>query len=467
MDTDSISMSLGSTIAFPQRARGLSSSFMRNAESIYTHDLESTISEESAVSQHDIKGQEVDNYPEGGLRAYLVVLGGFFGITVVFGLMNTVGVIQAHISEHVLAKDSTSAVGWIFSVYYFFSFFGGIYAGPIFDYTGSTIPMYVGTLFQVASLFATASCTTVWQFVLAFGIVGGIGSSFLMNCCIASISHYFFKKRATALGICGIGGSLGGVVWPLLFRALLPKLGFEWSMRIFAFISLFLLGGGCLLVKNRIIKDREGKSGFSLIKDSFVLGSLVKNKTFLLLALSVVLCEFSLVLVTSYTASFAMKNGYTESQAFMVSIILNAVGMPGRYLPNYLADRYGSLNVMSICVGVCSFLILVMWLPFGSNLNCMYAFAALYGFFASSTMSLTPVCAGLVGKTEDFGKQYGTVYFLVAFGNLVSLPIGGAIIGNGSGYSNLIVFCGVIEAIAAALWVFTRASLVGWKMERI
>ena len=408
-----------------------------------------------------------ETFPEGGLQANLVVLGGCFSITIVFGLMTSIGVVQAHVSENILPTESASSVGWIFSVYFFFSFFGGIYAGPIFDYTGSKIPMYLGSVLLVSGLLATASCTTVWQFVLAFGVLVGVGSSFLMNCCIACISHYFMKKRAAALGICSIGGSLGGVIWPLLFKSLFPKLKFQWSMRIFALISAVFVGIGCLLVKHRILKKKDGKSNAALVKDSFVLQDLVKDKTYLCIAGSILLCEFSLVLVLTYTSSFTMDKGYSESEAFIVSIILNATGIPGRFLPNYLADRYGCLNVMSVCVAICSLLILVVWLPFGSNLSTMYAFAGLFGFFSSSTMSLTPVCCGVVGKTEDFGKRYGTVYFLVAFGNLISLPIGGAIIGNGSGYSNMILFCGIIEGVAAILWVVSIYTIVGWKIRRV
>jgi MFS family permease len=467
METERYSLSsLNNFNNYTHRTRGSSASFHRRESIVNTLAKDKTIDEEAISTEKTVVVHD-DQFPEGGLKANLVVLGGFFSITIVFGLMNSVGVIQAHVAEHILPHVSTSEVGWIFSVYFFFSFFGGIYAGPLFDYKGATIPMYLGSVLIVGGLFATASCQTVWQFVLAFGLVVGVGSSFLMNCCIASVSHYFLKKRGTALGVCSIGGSLGGVVWPLLFRSLFPKVGFGWAMRIYGFITCFFLGIGCLLVKNRLTKSVGDKKGLALVKDSFVLQELIKDRTYLCLAISILLCEFSLVLTITYASSYTMAKGYSESQAFLVSIINNAFGIPGRYLPNYLADRYGSLNVMGISVSICSLLILAVWLPFGESLTCMYVFAGLYGFFSSSTMSLTPVCCGVVGKAEDFGKRYGTVYFLVAFGNLISLPIGGAIISNGTGYSNMIIFCGVIEGVAALFWLITRFTVVKWKWAAI
>lgn len=442
-----------------KQAKASSSSF-KASETLTQLSLNQNVIQEDV---NDAPQADQDDFPEGGKRANLVVLGSFAAIIITFGNMNTIGVIQAYVSEHILQESSSSSVGWVFSVYFFFTFFGGIYAGPIFDYTGSTIPMYVGSAFIITGLFATANCTEVWQFVLAYGVTVGIGSSFLMNCCIASVSHYFLKRRGMALGVCSVGGALGGVIWPLLFRELFPKIGYQWAMRTYAFISCFFLGIGCLLVKNRITKNKGDKTGVALVRESFVLKDLIKDGAYLSLTLAILFCEFSLVLATTYMSSFTMYNGHTESEAFMVAIVCNAVGIPGRYLPNWLADRYGSLNVMVVCVTICSMLILVIWLPFGGSLQSMYAFAALYGFFSSSTLALTPVCCGLIGKTEDFGKKYGTVYCLVAFGNLVSLPIAGAIIGTGAGYTNMIILCGVLDVVGAGFWILTRACIVGWK----
>jgi MFS family permease len=468
MEVESISLGTLSNVNKQRSKARFSSLTVKPREALTQVSLNDSVGQPIVEHQGEpTSDPNYDDFPEGGLRANLVVLGALSAVIIVFGNMNTVGVIQAYVSEHILMDSSASTVGWVFSVYFFFSFFGGIYAGPIFDYTGSTIPMYLGSSFIIGGLFATANCHTVWQFILAFGVVVGVGTSFLMNCCISSVSHYFLKRRGTALGVCSLGGAIGGVVWPLLLRELYPRLGFEWAMRIYGFLSCFFLGIGCLLVKNRITKHKGDKKGVALVKDSFVLQDLIKDPAYLFLTLSILLCEFSLVLAITYISSYTIYQGHSEGDAFMVTIVCNAVGIPGRYLPNYLADRYGSMNIMFACVSVCSILILVLWLPFGWNLKCMYAFSGLYGFFSSSTLSLTPVCCGLIGKTEDFGKKYGTVYFLVAFGNLVSLPIGGAIIGNGSGYSNMIIFCGVLEAVAAVLWLMTRYTLVGWKWAKI
>jgi uncharacterized membrane protein len=77
-----------------------------------------------------------DNYPEGGTRAWLVVLGGWCAMIPSMGLLNTIGVLQAWISENQLQEYSESNVGWIISTYAFFLYIGGAQVGPL-----SSIPV--------------------------------------------------------------------------------------------------------------------------------------------------------------------------------------------------------------------------------------------------------------------------------------------------------------------------------------
>jgi MFS family permease len=44
------------------------------------------------------------------------------------------------------------------------------------------------------------------------------------------------KRRALAFGIIACGTSLGGIVFPIMARFLLPAVGFPWTARILAFV---------------------------------------------------------------------------------------------------------------------------------------------------------------------------------------------------------------------------------------
>lgn len=68
-------------------------------------------------------------YPEGGKDAWLVVLGSFTAMIASFGIMNTIGTFQTYLASHQLSSYSEGHIGWIFGVYAFISFFGGIQIG--------------------------------------------------------------------------------------------------------------------------------------------------------------------------------------------------------------------------------------------------------------------------------------------------------------------------------------------------
>ena len=76
----------------------------------------------SPASRTVSKDDEGTEYPEGGLRAWLVVLGSFLGMTASFGYMNTIGVYHAYVAHNQLEGYSESSIGWVFSTYIFLSF---------------------------------------------------------------------------------------------------------------------------------------------------------------------------------------------------------------------------------------------------------------------------------------------------------------------------------------------------------
>lgn len=118
-----------------------------------------------AVSSDDKSDSGADNYvkdetyPEGGLEAWLVVLGAWCGLFASLGLMNAIGTLQSYVAEHQLSDYNEGAIGWIFSIFTAVSFSCGVYIGPMFDKYGPRWLLASGSLFLVAGLMATSVCT--------------------------------------------------------------------------------------------------------------------------------------------------------------------------------------------------------------------------------------------------------------------------------------------------------------------
>ena len=187
----------------------------------------------------------------------------------VLGYMNTIGIYQAYISTHQLSEYSDSTIGWIFSVYVFLAFGCGIQIGPVFDAHGPRLLILGGSVLLVLSVFLMSFCTQYWHFMLVFGLLGGVGTSLVFTPSVSAIGHWFMVKRGNATGIAAAGGSVGGVLFPLVLQKLFATVGWAWALRIQGFIFLILVILANLFIRSRL----PPKPGSSVIPDFRILRS--------------------------------------------------------------------------------------------------------------------------------------------------------------------------------------------------
>ena len=107
--------------------------------------------------------EESPEYPEGGGRAWLSVLGSLCGMMCCFGLMNTIGTFQAFLIRNQLRSYSTADVGWIFGVYLFVAYFSGIQTGPLFDAQGPRYLTAAGSLCLVSAMLLLGICRGLYS----------------------------------------------------------------------------------------------------------------------------------------------------------------------------------------------------------------------------------------------------------------------------------------------------------------
>lgn len=417
------------------------------------HDLEKRVTATSAVSAPEF-------YPEGGLQAWMVVLGSWFSLLASLGLMNTIAMFQAYVLSHQLQGYSESTVGWIFSLYTFLAFFCGVYIGPIFDKYGPFWLNVAGASFTVSGVVAMSFCSELWHFILSFGVLAGIGSSLLFTPSIAAVGHWFKTRRSFATGLACTAGGIGGVVFPLMQTALFDKIGYGWTTRVLALICLCSSVIGIILVKSRLppAENATAHPDFRIFRQI----------PFLLLTIGLFLLEFSLFIPLTYISSYAMHEGFDRQFAYNLLPILNAGSVVGRALPGYYADVVGPLNTCIGSVVLSMVACLCVWLPSGHTKAGCILFAAMFGFSSGTSISIAPVCIGQLCKTQEYGRYYATTYTVVSFACLIGIPIGGAVVeANGGEYDGLIIMTGAIYAGSLVFFVWAKAAKLGWRQWRV
>lgn len=358
-----------------------------------------------------------NTYPEGGLQAWLVVFGSFSGLFGAMGLINTIGTFQTYISTHQLKDYGSGAIGWIFGIYACLTFFCGVQIGPVFDAKGPRLLVFSGSVLIVAAMIIVGFCTQYWHFILVIGIMLGLGTSLIFTPAIAAVGHFFFERRGEATGIAATGGSVGGVVFPLVLEALFPKIGFAWATRVVALLCLIFLGLACILIRSRLPPKPASKE--NILPDFRIF----RDPVFTLTTAGVFFIEWGLFVPVTYISSYAISEGFSSSFSYQILAILNAGSAFGRWLPGYVSDYLGRFNTMTLAVVGCLLSTACLWFPAGGRVALLVVYAALFGFFSGSNISLTPVCVGQLCKTEHYGRYYATAYTIVSFGWVFSFTL--------------------------------------------
>lgn len=158
-------------------------------------------------------------------------------------------------------------------------------------------------------------------------------------CSNPSFIRWFFKRRAFAAGAVASGSSLGGVIFPIMIRELLPIHGFAWTFRITGFFIL-----GMLVIANLTIRSRlppRGPQPFS--PDMFT--KHFKERTYTLLVASSFFIFLGMFVPINFLPLFGKKWGMSDRMGTYLIVILNAASTFGRLIPGYFADRFGRYNV--------------------------------------------------------------------------------------------------------------------------
>ncbi|CAD6576190.1 MAG: hypothetical protein ASARMPRED_007646 [Alectoria sarmentosa] len=412
--------------------------------------------EESANNRTSDRSDDDEDFPEGGLRAWLVVFGSFCTMFMVFGIVNSTGAFLDYFSSNQLRDYSSGQIGWIFSLNLFLVFFCGIYTGKIFDVHGPKVLLAVGSLALVSSMMLLSFCTEYWHFMLDYALLGGLGGALLYTPAYASIGHFFKRRRGLATGIAYTSGSIGGIVFPLMLQSLLPKIGFAWSTRVLGFLLLLLAVPANLFVTKRL---PPSKKAVSVIPDL----TAFKDPSFALCTAGMFLMEWGLFVPLTYISAYVTTHGQDASFGFTVLALLNAGSFFGRLVPGFLADLFGRFHVIIVTISLCATTVLAMWLPAANSKAIIIAFAITFGFASGSNLSLIPVCLSQLCRVENYGRYVSTSYFFVSFGTLTSIPIGGQLLSTNDGaYWGLIVFAGVSYVGALSCYTTSRVVAVGW-----
>lgn len=380
-------------------------------------------------------------------------MGGFFLLFNSWGIVNTFGSYQAYYETELLSSWSPSSISWIGSIQAFLLLFVAALTGPIYDAGYFRALLLFGSFMLVLGQMMLSLAHAYWQVLLAQAFCIGIGTGALFVPSIAILSTYFSTRIGMAIGISASGSSFGGVIYPIMFHKLLPRLGFAWTTRILGFVILATMLIPNLVMRVRVLPPKS-RSLFDL-------------PAFLIPAYSIQVAGFfagfmGLYMPFFYAQLYALQRHITnENLAFYLLAVMNSTSVFGRIVPNIFADILGPFNVVIPCCLV-SAVLCMCFIAVDSSAGII-VLMAFYGFFSGSFVSLPPtVIVQLSGDArEKIGTRLGQSFAFVSIGLLIGTPIGGAILDN-KGFDALWTFGGSMLFASAAFLIMARVAFKGW-----
>ncbi|KAF2863018.1 MFS general substrate transporter [Piedraia hortae CBS 480.64] len=368
--------------------------------------------------------------PDGGLTAWLQVLGGFFLFFNTWGMINAFGVFQAFYQEKLLSNMTSSTISWIGTITSFLLCASPISWGPVFDRGNPRVLVLIGSTCVVLGVMMTSLCHEYWQLILAQGALVGVGGGCLFITATSILPSYFAKKRALVMGIAASGSSLGGIVYPLAFHGLEGRIGFGWTVRLIGLIAMVTLSIPCL-----VIRPRARPPGRRRIFDTTIL----KEVPFEVLNVATFFGFVGQYIPFFFMEPYAATHGM--SNPFYMLIFLNAGSLPGRIVPSLLADKlFHPLHVLAVCTGAATCLAFC-WTAIQHSTTGLIVWCLLYGFFSGAFVSLQGAAvASMTTDMRTIGTRFGINMFAGALGILIGSPVGGAIFPTS--WAGAQLFCG-------------------------
>ncbi|KAF2646889.1 MFS general substrate transporter [Massarina eburnea CBS 473.64] len=394
--------------------------------------------------------------PDGGTKAWTQACMGHLVILNTWGMIASFGAFQAYYTQELGMEPS--AVSWIGSMQMLGHFGLGMFSGRLLDigyYYWSVIP---GMLIAALGMFMTSLCHSYYQFFLAQGVLVGIGCGLQFAPSMSLITTYFSRNRSVALAIMASGSATGGLLYPTIVRELLPTIGFPWTVRVMGFIMLVVGSCYCSLLKPRLPPRKSGPL-FEL--------SAFREPAYTFYLIGLFLFSFGVFFAFYYISAFAINVLHAPySTSINLLLLLNGVGLFGRLIPAFIADRFlGPYNMLLPLVLITA-VMLYCWAAVDS-IPSLYAFAGLYGFFSAGYQGLFPaVLSTLTKDMTKAGTRNGMGLAVVGLSALIGPPIAGALVQKNGGRYFVAQMWGASMMLAGGCVIFIgRVSITGWNFK--
>lgn len=304
---------------------------------------------------------------------------------------------------------SNKVIGAVSMAASFIYGFGALAGGPLGDKIGEAKTVVLFLLFSGFStfiMFAAGAAKSIGFFALAL-IMMAVGASLYHPTANSLISKAFRGHVSEAMGIHGVGGTVGVVLTPTIAWFIGSTLGWPVAFAVF--------GGACIFFAFIFVKNFGFRNSAAEKRIAASIMEVFKIRELWLLLVFNITVGLFMKGVELYFPKYLQENRAVNPMwASVAYTIVLAFGIPGQWIGGKYSDKYGSKKVLiaasaGICLGLLS-LLFVSEYTIGIG-----AFIVLYGIFFYAHQPALNALTGFLSPESQRGAVYG-VFFFTSFG---------------------------------------------------
>jgi len=222
---------------------------------------------------------------------------------------------------------------------------GGIVMARIAERVGVRWTVMFGAL-MIGLGLALASRGQVWQLLVGYGVlIGLLGNAGINAPLYVYVSHWFDRRRGTALALIASGQYVAGALWPAIFERAIDRFGWQHTMFAFAAVAIAGIVPAALFLRLPPHAATAAAGAAGPRPGARVLG-LRPGVALALLSLAAFMCCVPMAMPQGHLVAFCSDLGIVPSHgAAMLSLLLGTAFI-SRQCWGWIADRIGGLRTV-------------------------------------------------------------------------------------------------------------------------
>ncbi|KIK64357.1 hypothetical protein GYMLUDRAFT_161130 [Collybiopsis luxurians FD-317 M1] len=392
-------------------------------------------------------------YPDGGLRAWLVVFGCFLYACTALGWGLNWGILQDYFHTTMFPGTSLSVLNTIIGLTNLTMSASSYLFGGLGDRFGYKKMIAISCALMYLCLLASAFATKVYHLFIFQGVLLGITGGIGMPLYFAFPSQWFFKKRGLATGIAVSGTGIGGGIESLIMRRLIVKIGYRNSLLAFSTAHAVIWIFAWFLLKERV------HPGVNPAAKKRWLPAKV-NGSFYSVALSMFFGAFGFTSPYYFSETYTKQIApYFNPDSLIVAvplIVMNFCLGIGRITAGRLSDYIGPTN-MFFCSFFFGGLLQIFFWTFARTYATFMVFSILNGLIGNCFISLMPVVCAKHFGVEGLSTITGFMILANSPGQFAGSTIAAVVLSSsGNNWTAVSIYSGAMQLLGAFIILYAR-----------